>query len=210
MTEEQYSLEHSSLPVRREALAWIERQTHLRTRHSRMLSGLEVGGLLSLISRMVAPHRILELGVFTGYSTVCLSEGLAEGGSIDSVEINDELCDIIDEGYRMAGISDKVRLHYGDAAQLLLEIEGPFDLVYIDADKRDYALYWDLIVDKVRPGGVIVADNVLWSGKVCDDRQPQDVQSRGIMAYNEKVAQDPRVRNLVLPLRDGLNIAVRL
>lgn len=206
MTLEEYCQEHSSLP-QSEALEWIERTTHLRTNHARMLSGRDVGGLLSAISRMMAPQRILEVGVFTGYSTVCLAEGLAAGGSIDAIEINDELEDIIREGYSRAGISDKVNLLLGDALEIIPTLTATYDMVYIDANKRFYPQFWEMIIDKVRPGGVIIADNTLWDGKVTDGSH--DPQSRGIQAFNDAVKADRRAECLMLPLRDGLTIVVK-
>ncbi|MBQ9583307.1 MAG: O-methyltransferase [Bacteroidales bacterium] len=206
MTLEDYCQEHSSLP-QSEALEWIERTTHLRTNHARMLSGRDVGGLLSAISRMMAPQRILEVGVFTGYSTVCLAEGLAAGGSIDAIEINDELEDIIREGYSRAGISDKVNLLLGDALEIIPTLTATYDMVYIDANKRFYPQFWEMIIDKVRPGGVIIADNTLWDGKVTDGSH--DPQSRGIQAFNDAVKADRRAECLMLPLRDGLTIVVK-
>ena len=210
MTLDEYCLQHSSLPVSTDALAWIAHQTHIRTSRARMLCGPEEGGFLSAISRMKAPERILELGVFTGYSTVCLAEGLAEGGSIDAIEINDELEDIIREGYAKAGISDKVNLLLGDAIDILPTLEGPYDLIYIDANKRQYPDYWRLVADKVRPGGIILADNTTWDGKVIEEPAPRDAQTVGILEFNDLVARDERFRTVMLPMRDGLTIAIRL
>ena len=209
MTLEEYCLHHSSLPESKGALDWISKQTHLRTNHARMLSGPIEGGFLSAISRMMQPKRVLELGVFTGYSTVCLAEGLAPEGRIDAIEINDELEDIIREGYEKAGLSDKVNLLLGDALVILPTLSGPYDLIYIDANKRHYPEFWRLASDKVRPGGAIIADNTLWDGKVIEEPTPRDVQSVGILEFNELVAADSRFRTLMLPLRDGVTIAIR-
>ena len=209
MTIEEYCRKHSSLPRSTPALEWIARQTHLRTNHARMLSGPAEGGLLSAISRLMRPRKVLELGVFTGYSTVCLAEGLAAGGRIDAIEINDELEDIIREGYDLAGISDKVCLHLGDALEIIPTLEEVYDLVYIDANKRHYPLYWKQVADIVRPGGAIIADNTLWDGKVIEEPAPRDVQSAGILEFNELVASDSRYSSLMLPLRDGVTIAIR-
>ena len=209
MTIEEYCTDHSSLPANIDALAWIEHQTHVRTSRARMLCGREEGGFLSAISRMVAPRRILELGVFTGYSTVCLAEGLADGGRIDAVEINDELEDIIRGGYEKAGIADKVNLLLGDAVEIIPTLPGPYDLVYIDANKRQYPEYWNLVADKVRPGGIVIADNTTWDGKVIEEPTPGDAQSVGILEFNKLVVADSRYRCVMLPLRDGITIAVR-
>lgn len=209
MTIEEYCLNHSSLPASLDALEWIEHQTHIRTSRARMLCGREAGGLLSAISRMVAPQRILELGVFTGYSTVCLAEGLADGGTVDAIEINDELEDIIRDGYAKAGISDKVNLLLGNALDIIPSLEGPYDLIYIDANKRQYPEYWNLVSDKVRPGGVIIADNTTWDGKVIEEPAPRDAQSVGILEFNDMVAADNRFSSIMLPLRDGVTISIR-
>ena len=206
MTLEEYCHSHSSLPAS-DALDWIERATHLRTNRARMLSGRDVGGLLSAISRMIRPRHILELGVFTGFSTVCLAEGLASDGTIDAIEINDELEDVIREGYERAGIASRVNLHLGDARDIIPTLDASYDLVYIDANKRFYPEFWDLVIDKVRSGGVIIADNTLWDGKVVEDAH--DPQSRGILAFNEAVKADRRAGCVMLPLRDGLTICVR-
>lgn len=208
MTEKEYLDTHSS-PAS-EALRWLERQTHLRTNHARMLSGPQQGRLLSLISRLAKPVNVLELGVFTGYSTICLAEGLAPGGTVHAVEINDELEDLIREGYDRAGISDKVQLHFGDAKEIIPTLDCRFDLVYIDANKREYPEYYSLVIDKVVPGGLILADNVLWDGKILQEPMPQDAQTRGIAAFNDMVAADPRVENFILPVRDGLSIIRKL
>lgn len=208
MTEKEYLQTHST-PVS-EALQWLERETHVRTSHARMLSGREVGGLLSLLSELSKPRNILELGVFTGYSTICLAKGLAEGGTIHAVEINDELEDLIREGYGRAGISDRVQLHFGDAKKIIPELDCCFDMVYIDANKREYPEYYRLVFDKVAPGGLIIADNVLWDGKVLQEPLPEDGQTRGIAAFNDMVAADERVENFILPVRDGLSIIRKL
>ena len=208
MTEKEYLHSHST-PMS-DALQWLERETHIRINHARMLSGREQGSLLSLISELARPSSILELGVFTGYSTICLAKGLAEGGTIHAVEINDELEDLIREGYCRAGIEDRVQLHFGDAKQIIPQLNCSFDLVYIDANKREYPDYYRLVFDKVTPGGLILADNVLWDGKVLQEPMPEDAQTRGIAAFNDMVAADERVENFILPLRDGLNIIRKL
>lgn len=208
MTEKEYLQSHST-PAS-EALQWLERQTHLRTNHARMLSGREQGSLLALISRLAKPACILELGVFTGYSTICLAQGLTPGGTIHAVEINDELEDLIREGYGRAGIEDRVQLHFGDAKQIIPQLDCRFDLVYIDANKREYCDYYRLVFDKVADGGLILADNVLWDGKVLQEPVPRDAQTQGIAAFNDTVAADSRVENFILPLRDGLSVIRKL
>lgn len=189
-----------------QTLEWLEKQTHLRTNHARMLSGNVVGALLHHITLMLAPSRVLELGVFTGYSSICIASALGEGAVLDSIEINDELEDLIREGYRRAGVEGRTNLMIGDAREIVPKLDKLYDLVYIDANKREYADYYRMTVDKVRSGGYIIADNVLWDGKVCMDNPPHDPQTEGIAAFNSIAASDPKVENFILPLRDGLNI----
>lgn len=201
---EQYLRDFSS-PVS-ETLGWLERETHLRTNHARMLSGRSVGALLRHFVLMLKPRRVLELGVFTGYSTICLAGALPEDGRVDSVEINDEMEDLIREGLTRAGVEEKVNLIFGDAKEVITELEETYDLVYIDANKREYVAYYQTVIDMVHPGGYILADNVLWDGKVYEKEPPRDRQTQGILAFNDLVAGDSRVENFILPLRDGINI----
>ena len=209
---EKYLIAHSA--PQKEALDWIERQTHLRTKFAHMLAGFEAGRLLETFSLMLRPRRILEIGTFTGYSSVCLAAGLPEEGRLDAVEINDELEDVIREGYRRAEIEDRAKLIIGDCKAVIPTLDEVYDLVYIDANKREYPEYLAMLMGdspegaapKVRKGSWILADNVLWDGKVLGDSPKQDPQSRGIQAFNEAVAADPRLENFILPLRDGINI----
>lgn len=202
---DRYITEHSSGQT--EALAWIERQTNIRTNHARMLSGAVQGRFLTMLTEMIRPARVLEIGTFTGYSAVCIAYGLPENGHLDTLEINDELEDLILEGFDRAGVSDKISLLIGDAKKTLEQLKsGQYDMVYIDANKREYPEYYDLVFDMVRPGGYILADNVLWDGKVWLNPLPQDKQTQGIAAFNSIVARDPRVESVILPVRDGLNL----
>ena len=206
--QDKYIDDFSSLKI--EALDWLERETHLRTTHARMLCGRSVGALLGSFVRMTGARRVLELGVFTGYSSICLASALPQDGRLDAVEINDELEDLIREGYSRACVEDKINLIFGDAKEVLDSLEGPYDLIYIDANKREYVAYYQSAIEILRSGGHIIADNVLWDGKVYDENPPRDAQTRGIMAFNDLVAGDPRVENYILPLRDGLNIIRKL
>lgn len=201
-----YIEEHAS--AQGEALDWVEKQTHIRTNHARMLSGAIQGELMRIIVQATGAKRILELGTFTGYSAICLASTLPEDGHLDTLELNDELEDLILEGFERAGVADKISLHIGDCKETLsgMQPEIPYDIVYIDANKREYCEYYDLIFDMVRPGGLILADNVLWDGKVCQDPLPQDKQTLGIARFNDMVSADPRVESVIIPLRDGLNI----
>lgn len=190
-------------------LQWLQKQTNLRTNHARMLCGPVEGKLIEFISRMISPNDILEIGAFTGYSAICLGRGLKEGGKLDSLELNDELEDLILQAHEKAGLSDKITLHIGDAKETLkkLKEEGRmYDLVFIDANKREYTAYYELVFDMVRPGGYILADNVLWDGKVYQENVPQDAQTQGICKFNQLVKEDPRVENVIIPLRDGMNL----
>jgi len=208
---DKYIIEHSTQQT--DALAWVQRQTNIRTNHARMLSGAVQGRFLTLISKMVGAKRILELGTFTGYSAICLAMGLPEDGHLDTLEINDELEDLILEGFERAGFAETISLHIGDCKETLkrLKEQGEtYDLVFVDANKREYPEYYELIFDMVRPGGWILGDNVLWDGKVYEDPMPQDKQTLGIAAFNDIVAKDPRVESVILPLRDGLNIIHKL
>lgn len=194
-------------------LGWLQKQTNLRTNHARMLCGPVEGKLMEFVSRMVAPMAILELGAFTGYSAICLARGLRDGGVLDSLELNDELEDLILEAHQRAGLQDKIKLHIGDAKQTIEELRAQgkmYDLVFIDANKREYPAYYNLVFDLVRPGGYILADNVLWDGKVIGEDIPKDAQTQGIYNFNKMVKEDPRVENVIIPLRDGLNLIRKL
>lgn len=205
-----YIEDHASVP--NEALDWVVKQTHIRTNHARMLSGAAQGQLMRMIAQMCGAKRILELGTFTGYSAICLASALAEDGHLDTLELNDELEDLILEGFEKAGLADRISLHIGDCKETLMKMRSEikenelYDLVYIDANKREYCEYYDLIFDMVRPGGIILADNVIWDGKVCQDPLPQDKQTLSIVRFNDMVSKDHRVESVILPIRDGLNI----
>ena len=190
-------------------LQWLQKQTNLRTNHARMLCGPVEGKLMEFISRMIQPSNILELGAFTGYSAICLARGLKEGGMMDSLELNDELEDLILQAHQKAGLEDRITMHFGDAKETLCKFKADgkmYDLVFIDANKREYPQYYNLVFDLVRPGGYILADNVLWDGKVCQDPIPSDAQTQGIHNFNQLVKDDPRVENVIIPLRDGMNL----
>ena len=190
-------------------LQWLQKQTNLRTNHARMLCGPVEGKLMEMLSGMIQPSNILEIGAFTGYSAICLAKGLKEGGMLDSLELNDELEDLILQAHEKAGLADRITLHIGDAKQTLktLKEQGKmYDLVFIDANKREYPTYYAQVMELVRPGGWILADNVLWDGKVYQDNVPQDAQTQGIFKFNEIVRNDPAVENVIIPLRDGMNL----
>lgn len=207
--EEIYRYIQTHATAQSEALNWIEKQTHIRTNHARMLSGSIQGQLMRMIVQISGAKNILELGTFTGYSAICLASALPEEGHLDTLELNDELEDLILEGFERAGLEDRISLHIGDCKDSIRKLgaEGRcYDIVYIDANKREYCEYYELVFDMVRPGGLILADNVLWDGKVCQNPLPQDKQTLGIAAFNDMVSADPRVESVIIPLRDGLNL----
>ena len=198
-----YCQAHSTAP--NAILQELERETHLKTLAPQMLSGPLQGQLLRMISYMIQPKCILEIGTFTGYASLCLAAGLTAEGQLHTIEANEELEYLIRKYIRKADMEQQIQLYIGDAKTLIPQMDQQFDLVFIDAGKQDNALYFELIIDKVRPGGYLLADNVLWSGKVADS-QHQDRDTQVIRAFNQKVQQDPRVENVMLPLRDGLVI----
>lgn len=202
--ENQYIENFSSKET--EALRWLVRQTNIRTNYPRMLSGQVQGQLLTMLVRLTRAKNILEIGAFTGYSSICLAYGLENDGHIDSLEINDELADLIYEAQERAGVKDKISVHFGDALDNINKLDTCYDLVFIDANKREYIDYYKAVFDKVRKGGLIIADDVLWSGKVYADKIDQDKQTQGIMQFNEMIANDPRVDVVILPLRDGISL----
>lgn len=208
---QKYILDHST--PEHPALQWIRKQTNLRTNHARMLSGPTQGALLTSLVRLSGAVRILEIGTFTGYATTCLALGLGDEGHVDTLEINDELNDLILEGWQRAGVDGKVTLHTGDALQTLdsfADRQEYYDLVFIDANKRHYCAYFDKVFPMVKKGGLILADNTLWDGKVVEDPLPTDAQTREILRFNDMVAADPRVSTFILPLRDGLTFITKL
>ncbi len=203
---DKYLEEHCS--IRNEALDWLERQTNIRTNYPRMLTGRVQGEFLYMMTRMISPRNVLEIGTFTGYSAICMALGLPDGGHIDTLEINDELEDLITEGFEKAGVADKIALHIGDAVEFLRNNAGAksYDLTFIDANKREYPDYYELVLSLTRPGGFILADDVLWDGKVYAEKVPEDKQTAGIVKFNDLTANDHRVETVILPVRHGLSI----
>jgi predicted O-methyltransferase YrrM len=188
-------------------LALINRKTHLQMLNPRMLSGHLQGRLLSMLSKMIRPEKILELGTFTGYSALCLAEGLVENGVLHTIECDDELEDFIRANLQLTKTGEKVILHIGDALEILAGIDERFDLVFIDADKRDYSLYFEAVLPKVNSGGFLLIDNTLWDGKVLHDVVAEnDEQTLAIQSFNDQLALDRRVDKLILPFRDGLTM----
>ena len=201
---ERYILEH--IDAEPPVLADLNRTTHVRCLYSNMCSGHLQGRILKMLVRMIRPRRVLELGTFTGYSAICLAEGMDNGGEVHTVEINDELTDMIESYFDRAGLREKIHLHVGDASEIVPAISSePWDMVFIDANKRSYCDYYRRVLPLVRPGGCILADNTLWYGKMTDATQ-HDAQTLGIMEFNRMVAEDSSVEKVMLPLRDGLTI----
>jgi caffeoyl-CoA O-methyltransferase len=181
----------------------LYRQTHIRFINPNMTSGHLQGKFLELLSRMIRPETILEIGTFTGYSAICLSKGLRPGGKLITIEINDELTNFAQSYFRRAGVDDKITQLTGSAQKIIPGLDLMFDLVFIDGDKREYAEYYDLIINKVNPGGFILADNVLWGGKVIN-METTDPQARGIINFNTMIRNETVIEDVIIPLRDGL------
>lgn len=203
---EQYVEQHSQNEPA--LLQQLNRETHAKVMMPRMLSGHLQGRVLAMFSHMVSPKNILEIGTYTGYSGICLAEGMQADGKLYTIDINEELEDMVHGYFEKAGITNRVDYRMGNALDIIPQLEVTFDMVFIDADKINYANYYDLVIDKVRTGGYIIADNVLWSGKVLDDKKDKDTEA--IDAYNKKVKADSRVQPLMLPVRDGLLIARKI
>ena len=204
MTLDEYISLHTT--PENEALQSITRDTHVHILNPHMLSGHVQGRALSMISHMIRPKRILELGTFTGYSALCLAEGLAEGGQLVTIEHNDELEETIKRNLSRSSLCNLIELIIGDCKSELKKIEGPFDLVFIDADKREYCAYLDLVYPLVPVGGFILADNTLWDGHIIDPAYNKDKQTLGLRAFNDRLAADERFEQVILPLRDGLTL----
>ncbi len=184
----------------------LNRETHLKVMQPRMLSGHLQGRFLSLISHLMQPQLVLEIGTYTGYSALCLAEGLSPEGKLHTIDNNEEREEFVMKYIREAKMEGKVIPHIGDAASVIPKIEGVFDLVFIDADKENYSLYYDLVIDRVRPGGLIISDNVLWSGKVLEAVKPNDQDTIALLEFNRQVVHDNRVEVVLLPVRDGLSM----
>jgi caffeoyl-CoA O-methyltransferase len=202
---EEYALRYSK--PEDSVLNELSRETHLKVMMPRMLSGHMQGEFLMMISYMMRPARILEVGTFTGYSAICLARGLREGGLLTTIDNNEEIEPIATKYFRESKMDHHIEFMKGDAMKIIPDLNGSFDLVYIDADKKNYANYYDMIFDKVTPGGFILADNVLWSGKVLESESKMDADTRAIHDFNKKVYADERVDSYILPIRDGIMIA---
>lgn len=202
-----YAEEHSAKEPA--LLQKLNRETHLKVMQPRMLSGHLQGRILSMFSKLLQPTTIVEIGTYTGYSALCLAEGLKPDGLLHTIDNNDERVPLLNRYFAEAGEQDRIRIHTGNALDILPGIEGPYDLVFIDADKHNYLSYFNMVIDKVRPGGLIISDNVLWSGKVLESPKANDVDTIALKEYNTYLASNPKVEVLLLPVRDGLSVARR-
>lgn len=204
---EDYILDH--IDPEPEMLKRLNRDTHLFHLRPRMCSGHLQGRILKMLTSMIRPKRILELGTFTGYSALCFAEGMPDDAELHTIEVDDELEDFIAERFASSPYAGRLHLHIGDALQIIPTLGDGWDLVFIDANKRHYTDYYEMILPLVNPGGFILADNTLWDNKVLDPESNHDAQTCGILEFNDLVAHDPRVERIILPLRDGLTIIRR-
>jgi caffeoyl-CoA O-methyltransferase len=205
---EKYILEH--IDPEDDILYELNRLTHIKVMHPRMLSGHLQGKLLRMLTLMIKPSRILEIGTYTGYSAICMAQGLPDNGHLHTIETNDELADIPLEYFRKSGLDHKITLHVGDARSIVPLIDCNFDLVFLDGEKSEYLDYYQVIFDKVNSGGFILADNILWSGKVIIKEASNDYSTTGIKKFNDFIKNDKRVEKVILPIRDGLNVIRKL
>ncbi len=188
-------------------LTELSRETHLKVIQPRMITGHYQGRVLSMLSKIIGPTNILEIGTYTGYSALCLAEGLTPNGSLHTIDINEELAGIQKKYFNKAGFSDLIYQHTGDALQIIPSLQLQFDLVFIDAEKKEYARYFEAVLPKTRKGGIILSDNVLWSGKVVEALEANDKATRALLEYNQMLKEDPRVETVMLPIRDGLTLS---
>ena len=185
----------------------LEKETHQKVLQPRMLSGSLQGRLLSLFSNIIRPKTILEIGTYTGYSTICLAEGLSKNGKIHTIDNNEELVTIQNKYFKKSGFEKKIFFYLGNAVEIIPKLKGPFELVFIDADKINYEKYFDFVIPKMSKGGLIISDNVMWSGKVLDEFDSIDENTVALKKYNKKLKNDPRVKTTILPFRDGLSLS---
>lgn len=204
MTLDEYILQH--IDAEGDYLHALWRDTQLRLSYGQMASGHLQGRVLKMLVEMTKPLKVLELGTFSGYATLCMAEGLLEGAELHTFEIFDENEDFLRKWFEGSPHKDKIHLHIGDALQLVPQMDERWDFAFIDADKREYVAYYEMLLPLMRPGGFIVADNTLWYGHVLEEARQSDVQTRGVQAFNDLVASDSRVEKVILPLRDGLSI----
>lgn len=192
-----------------EILKDLNKETHLKVLNPRMLSGHLQGRFLSIITKLIKPKKILEIGTYTGYSAICMAEGLIENGIIHTIDINEELVSIQNKYFAKSKCNNSIIQHVGDARNIIKSINEKFDLVFLDADKENYIEYYELVIEKVKKGGLIIADNVLWTGKVVEPEKDDDELTQYLIDFNKMINEDDRVENIILPLRDGLNVILK-
>ena len=187
----------------------LNKETYLKVLNPRMLSGHLQGRFLSIISKLIKPKKILEIGTYTGYSAICMAEGLVENGIIHTIDINEELVSIQNKYFKKSKCNNSITQHVGDARNIIKNINEEFDVVFLDADKENYIEYYELVIEKVKKGGLIIADNVLWTGKVVEPEKDDDELTQYLIDFNKMINEDDRVENIILPLRDGLNVILK-
>ena len=192
-----------------EILKDLNKETYLKVLNPRMLSGHIQGRFLSIITKLIKPKKILEIGTYTGYSAICMAEGLIENGIIHTIDINEELVSIQNKYFKKSKCNNTITQHVGDARNIIKNINEKFDLVFLDADKENYIEYYELVIEKVKKGGLIIADNVLWTGKVVEPEKDDDELTQYLIDFNKMINEDDRVENIILPLRDGLNVILK-
>ena len=185
----------------------LTKETWQRVLNPRMLSGAFQGRILSMISKIINPKDILEIGIYTGYSAICIAEGISNEATIDTIDKNEELEDIQNRYFKKSGFRDQIKQHIGNALEIIPTLNKKFDLVFIDADKSNYCNYFNLVIGKMKKGGIILSDNVLWSGKVVEKLDKKDIDTKALLEYNRLLNSDPRVETVLLPIRDGLSIS---
>ena len=205
---EDYIIKHSQQEPR--ILKDLNRETNLKVLQPRMISGAHQGRLLSIISKIISPTKILEIGTFTGYSTLCLSEGLTKDGRIHTVDINEELYDLQRKYFKKSPFNDNIIQHLGNALEVIPTMDNNFDLIFLDADKNNYPEYLDVLISKLKIGGVLLSDNVLWDGKVLNPISEKDISTKAIVKYNKLLSQREDMDNVILPIRDGLTISRKI
>ena len=203
-----YIVQHSAEEP--QLLKQLTRETYQKVPQPIMLSGPYQGRVLSMISKLVQPKSVLEIGTFTGYATLCLAEGLRKNGAIHTIDINEELVDMQRKYFEKSGFGDQIIQHTGSAIDIIPKLNVEFDLVFVDADKPNYSNYFHLIIDKLKSGGVIISDNVLWHGKVVEKVNEDDFSTKAILNYNKLLKEDQRIESVVLPIRDGLTISRKI
>lgn len=192
-----------------QVLKELNRETHLKVLNPRMLSGSYQGRLLSLLSKIISPKSVLEIGTYTGYSALCIAEGLHKDGTIDTIDINEELQNIQKKYFDKSGYEHKIFCHVGNALKIIPKIDKFFDLVFLDADKENYPAYFEMVIDKIVPGGILISDNVLWSGKVID-KNNSDITTKKLLEFNNMINNDKRFETIIIPVRDGLSVSRKI